>query len=133
MFNEIGKKIKGVTEAFCILEIIANVLGGGSLLLFGLDDENEIFIALGAIMLIFGTLFIWISHLVIYGFGELVDKVCDIESRKSETPNYSLSALAHEKDASEKDVLNTDGWICGSCGRKNKKSAPYCNGCGRRK
>ena len=75
MYDNIGKKIKGLAKAIFIIEVIAIVfigiggmassLGGGLLFLF----------VLGPIAAVLA----WMSTWLVYGFGELIDKVSDVE------------------------------------------------------
>ena len=82
MWNNIGKKLKGLAIVVFIIEALASVITG--LLLIEETDA-------GIILLLAGPLAAWISSWMLFGFGELVDKVTDIErntrsgERKSET------------------------------------------------
>lgn len=74
MYNNIGKKIKGLAKATFIIVTVICVLAG-----IGLMLSDEDLIAIGILTMIICPLIAWISSWVLYGFGELVDKVCDIE------------------------------------------------------
>lgn len=85
MYNNIGGKIKGLAKAISIVEAIAAVTTG--IALMASDDDM---ILVGLVVMLLGPLVAWVSSWLIYGFGELVDKACDIErntrggERKSE-------------------------------------------------
>lgn len=94
MYNRIGKKIKGLAIFFCILGIIGSVLSGIYVMLSGStiagflpsdllanisNATNAIAIAAGVIIMVLGSLLSWIGTWLLYGYGELIDKVTDIE------------------------------------------------------
>ena len=81
MYDNIGGKIKGLARAIFFIEAIGSIITGIAL---GVEYEFCFIICL------IGPLVAWISSWLLYGFGELVDKACDIEcntrggDRKSE-------------------------------------------------
>ena len=83
MYDNIGRKIKGLAKAFFIVEAIATVIAG--IALMAIDED-----LIGVLILILGPVVAWVSTWLLYGFGELIDKTCDIErntrggERKSE-------------------------------------------------
>ena len=82
MFDNIGGKIKGLAKVLFWLETIAAAIVG-----LGLVDGSE---GLSLLFALVGVLVAWISAWFLYGFGEIIDKLCDIErntrggERKSE-------------------------------------------------
>lgn len=71
MFKNIGKKIKGLAKVlFWLLAICSVVIG-----LYLLDDTDGISAAIG----VGGVLVAWIGSWFLYGFGEIIDKLCEIE------------------------------------------------------
>ena len=74
MYDNIGRKIKGLAIVVFIVEAIAAIIGGIALMIT-LDD----LILLGLLVLLFGPLVAWVSSWLLYGFGEIIDKLCDIE------------------------------------------------------
>lgn len=87
MFNNIGEKIKGLATAIFIIGVVLyGLVGIGMLIggLFMLADGSDaglamIFMAIPTFGI--GFLLSWLSVLVLYGFGDLVAKVSDIEKR----------------------------------------------------
>lgn len=73
MYDNIGGKIKGLAKAIFIVEAIAVVITGIALMAFDGD-----MIPLGLLVMVVGPLVAWVSSWLLYGFGELVDKTCDI-------------------------------------------------------
>lgn len=96
MFDNIGKKIKSLASILCWVGIIASVIT--AIIMFIMVEEGPystegLFMGLGFAFLIIGPLSAWASSFFMYGFGELIDKTCDIErntrggERKSVTQN----------------------------------------------
>lgn len=73
MYENIGGKIKGLAIAFCIIGAIASVISGIGILSDGYEP------LLGLLLLLFGPLVAWILSWFIYGYGLLIEKVCDTE------------------------------------------------------
>ena len=65
MFNNIGGKLKMVAEIFTVTGIIVSIIFG--ILMFA---ENFLY---GLLIMIAGSLISWLSSLVMYGFGHLIE------------------------------------------------------------
>ncbi len=74
MYDRIGKKIKGLANALMIIGIVLSVISGCIMI----ADSHSLILP-GLIVIIVGCLGAWLGNLVLYGFGELVDKTCDME------------------------------------------------------
>ena len=74
MYTCIGKKLKGLAIAMFIILAIAAIVCG---FVFGneLDSGGS-----GFLIFLSGAFIALVSSWVLYGFGELIDKVCSIES-----------------------------------------------------
>lgn len=68
MFKEVGKKIKGVAKGWFVLQCIGALIGG--IVLF---DGDEDMLPVALLIWVLGPLVAWISSLMLYGFGEIVD------------------------------------------------------------
>ncbi|HBJ18741.1 MAG TPA: hypothetical protein DDY70_03210 [Clostridiales bacterium] len=93
MYCNIGKKIKGLAVFFCVIGIIAQIILGivcilvGNGLLSALANSypalrqitSGTVTAGGIVVMVIGSIITWISTWLLYGYGELIDKVCDIE------------------------------------------------------
>lgn len=82
MFDNIGKKIKSLANVLCWVGIIASVIT--AIIMFVMVEEGPyrtegLYMGLGFAFLIIGPLSSWVSSFFMYGFGELIDKTCDIE------------------------------------------------------
>ena len=78
MYDNIGKKIKGLATVIFILEALAALISG--IAFMAIDDDM---IWLGVLIIIIGPVFAWISSWLLYGFGELIDKTADIARNTS--------------------------------------------------
>lgn len=94
MYNRIGGKIKGLAKAIFIVEAIAAVITG---IAFMVADEGPI--GYGLLIMLLGPVIAWISSWLLYGFGELIDKACDIElnTRGGEPKSEALARLDKER------------------------------------
>ena len=77
MYENIGKKIKTLATVMSVILIIGSVIGGIAVLVECDGDGDGAVI--GWLLMLLGPLFAWLSGFMLYGFGELVDKTCDIE------------------------------------------------------
>ena len=72
MYDNIGGKIKGLAKAIFIVEAIAAIIVG-----IVLWVETEVW---GCALILFcGPIVAWVSSCLLYGFGEIIDELCDIE------------------------------------------------------
>ena len=76
MFNyhDIGKKIKGLAKITFIVESIASVIIGICTLI-EMDFDSLAPIAI----IICGPFVAWVGSWLLYGFGEIIDKLSEIE------------------------------------------------------
>ena len=65
MFNNVGGKIKGLAQVLTWIGIAASIIGA--------LIQTKTSIILAVLTLGLGILFSWLSNLVLYGFGELVE------------------------------------------------------------
>jgi hypothetical protein len=80
LYSDIGNKIKRWAKWIFLVEAVCAIIGGIALLI-----EEEFLGGLAAIIL--GPIVAYVSTWLLYGFGEIVDKVCRLDS--------NLSVLAH--------------------------------------
>jgi len=73
MFDNIGDKIKVLAKVMFFLELITALIMGFALM-FGEGETGGV----GLIVFFVGPIVAWISSALLYGFGELIDKTCDI-------------------------------------------------------
>ncbi len=90
MFDDIGGKIKMVAKIACWIGIILSVC-------YGIYDFVHEMPVDGIIWIVVGPLSSWIGTFVLYGFGELIDRVTSIEykvNQLGETPKQNEGALS---------------------------------------
>lgn len=101
MYNNIGGKIKVLAKLGFIVEAIILVLAG-----IGLMVSTEEMLITGLIVMVVGPIISWVSSWLLYGFGELIDKACDIE--------YNTRNGGRNSDAqSEVEKLRSQGYFVG--------------------
>ena len=103
MFNNIGHKIKVIAYVFTILGIAASVIAGLIMILTG-----ERYALFGILTMIFGSLAAWIGSFLIYGFGELIDKTTDIDSKLA---NRKPRPTEKEDDEKKLKRLRDQGYL----------------------
>lgn len=150
MFNNIGSKIKVIAIIFFTLEMLGIIIS--SLVVLG-----ESFL-MGGVVFVGGFMAAYLSVVLIYAFGELVENSAIIASNTSGmsgssrhpfmnsgstigganqvpiNPNStgsSMHPLFRDEPPVKKDTT-PDYWVCPNCGRANHKTAGTC-GCGQRK
>ena len=104
MYSNIGGKIKGLAKVLFWLEAIASVIVG-----LVLVEDTE---GLSLLLAIAGVLVAWVSAWFLYGFGEIIDKLCDIErnTRGGERKSEAQSKVDYER-ISKIEKLRSQGLI----------------------
>lgn len=87
MFDNVGGKIKGVAMATFILELAAFVILG----LLILAQEN----LYGLLFLLLGPVIAWLSVLLLYGFGQLIEN-SDIIAEEYKRKNEKHEAIENK-------------------------------------
>ena len=98
MFEDIGKKIKGLALTVFWIETIGAFVTGMVLML-----TSEYLILSGLFVMFLGPLCAWLSTLVLYAFGELVDKT----SQNEENSRRILAILKNQKNSNPQPVTTT--------------------------
>ncbi len=152
MFNygRIGTKIKGLSKISFIAGAIATIILGTALLVIGIDGGVSALILLGLFIIVCGPIIAWVSSWLLYGFGEIVDKICDIElnTRINENKQKDSSKKIPEKKnkntptkSNNKQIIsgnivfneiNDNAWVCPECCRENSNDITECK-CGYQK
>ena len=84
MYDKIGGKIKGLAKAMFIVVTIPAVIVGIAIL--AIYEELMLY---GLLILILGPIIAWVSSFALYGFGELIEKVCEIATNTRTSQNVS--------------------------------------------
>lgn len=138
MFDNIGEKIKGLATFLFGIECIACIIAG--FVMMGVDDDWEYF-AIGLAIAFGGSLIAWASSFFMYGFGELICRVCSIEEKlnpqkvskpiEKEQEEEKTTWESVKKDLAEekkRELLPTSQQksTCAVCGRENEH-LKFCN------
>ena len=95
MYNDIGKKIKGLAKCIALTGALSAIIVG----IFIITKNKENALA-GVIVLIAGPIVTWVSSWELYAFGELIDKTCENEA----TTRESFDILISEVTAIERSI-----------------------------
>lgn len=124
MYDEVGDKIKTLAKVIAWLGIIASVVVGIVTISTGV----------GILVLILGPLFSWLSTLVLYGFGQLVENtdilVHQIMFYQPNSPYYNDQTNNFQPDKQHDNVNNNQA--NNSCSERmsdSRLSAKYCPNC----
>ena len=79
MFDNIGKKIKKLAEILCYIGIAISIIIGLVVMFISGSSRSTAPFFVGLLIMIIGSLFSWIGSFFTFGFGELIDKVTEIE------------------------------------------------------
>lgn len=123
MFNNVGEKIETFAKVIVWLGIIGSIIGG----IIFISSEN---IGMGIAIIIGGPIVSWLSSLILYGFGQLIensDYLVNAIYNISSNQYTSLSqSLANDTDGN----LSTHKWRCPKCNQMI--SSLPCEFCGYR-
>ena len=115
MYEDIGKKIKSLATIVCWLGIITSVII--AIFLFASIEKvsyhlEGTYTILGLCFMFLGPIVSWISGSLIYGFGELIDKACDIErNTRPHTENDTFQSSPDTDRAQTLQNLRSKGLI----------------------
>ncbi|MCH5202053.1 MAG: hypothetical protein J1F17_02495 [Oscillospiraceae bacterium] len=123
MFDEIGTRIKMYASVIFWIAVAASIIIGIVLISMGVKESHGGggLIAEGFFTLLFGWFPSYIGSLIVYGFGELIEKTTEIAKN-------SASSAATKRAVEVTD----DMWKCPACGKYHKNYVGTC-GCGMRK
>lgn len=80
MDKDIGKKIKKLTEDIVFLLTIPSVILGIAVMVLLSDTNFPLGIVVGIIIMVIGYFIAWLAKILLYGYGELIDKTSSIEA-----------------------------------------------------
>ncbi len=141
MFENVGKRIKEIAKLLFAIGVVLSVLLFIVMLIlaipnFDYGDEalGVVFLLIGIFSIIIGPVISWLSVLLLYAFGELVQKTCNLEKTFCED-----STVANEDDGPKwlsfklpnikKEISEPKAKKCKYCGKKVELSVERCD-CG---
>ncbi len=135
MFSNIGNKIRVLAKVICIIGIVCSAIAGVVVMIIGFvmlgkrqtSGTGVLLIFLGIFYAGLGALFSWIGSFVLYGFGQLVHSVQNLESRicDSVPDGYYGAPVAPAPGA-----YMPEEKVCPSCGSVNSANSKFCEKCG---
>ena len=154
MFSNVGTKIKKLAKILAWIDIIISIIGGVIMFFAGLFDPEYLWflIFLAPVTVLLGFLLAWLSTVLLYGFGELIEKsqanekntkeiACILKkqfpestkeaSTKKEPQNFGINqavSLNHSATATAATENNTV--ICLLCGCEQPAERNVCWHCG---
>ncbi|MEG1262861.1 MAG: hypothetical protein RSD95_12670 [Clostridia bacterium] len=84
MYQNIGKKIKGIAKFYAWMGVFFSVVYAAIIMIGGVPDVQIGMtgrIIAGIVVLAMGSLIAWISSWLVYGFGELIENVKKIADK----------------------------------------------------
>lgn len=117
MFDNIGGKMKSVAEVIVWLSIIGWVIIGSVMIAEARDsyDPSAIGTLGGLVVMIAGSFSSWVSSLVLYGLGQLIENT-DIISSK-----YAANTADKTQSASNVAKSSINPSACELCDKENVK------------
>lgn len=107
MYNNIGAKIKTLAKLIFIVFAILSVIVA---FMFMATDEEFIFF--GVLMLFVGPLVSWVTSWILYGFGEIIEKVTQIEiNTRRGKGRLEAESVAEEQRKSKLDIMYEKGLL----------------------
>ena len=108
MFNNIGKKLKGLASFLCWFGIISSAIT--ALILWGQNSYYYRTVGLGFAVLIVGSLASWIGSWTLYALGQIADDVRELKLSNDNTtvrPKYkqAVALLKQNKYEEAKEIL----------------------------
>ncbi|MBQ7802177.1 MAG: hypothetical protein IJ375_07650 [Oscillospiraceae bacterium] len=98
MYHEVGQKIKKWAEILVIIDtIIFITLGVLVCAYFFSRDEMLLGLVLAVLVVLVGYFISWLSHLLLYAFGELVDRTISIDDALQLQERRYLQKIKQQK------------------------------------
>lgn len=91
MYNNIGHKIKVLAKVMCWIGIAVSVLAGIAFLIIYFRMRyyrSPEYLITAISCIVFGPLLSWLNNMLLYGFGELIDKTSAIEKNTKHSGNF---------------------------------------------
>ena len=105
MYDEIGKKIKTLAIATFIVEAIASVILG----IYFIFDYADLLIIL--LTFIAGPIVAWVSSWLLYGLGEIIDRLCAIDRNTRAEVKSNAQTKEDDKKISQIERLRSKSLI----------------------
>ena len=135
-YDNIGKKIKTLARCLFIIGMVLGIIAGAILIIGGCVTGDFGFAFLGLLLILFYPFLTWISSWTLYGSGEMIDKICEIE-RNTRTNEKKENIVDFAPTPPQKEELTEEISttipkifqcpICGELVEEGIASCPKCN------
>ncbi len=99
MFDQIGQRIKTLAVVITVIGMIVSVIAGCDYIF---NKSRRIY---GLIIIVGGIIASWASTFILYGFGEIIDKLCDISQSLNEQKILAVAKEAENIDNIDKQAV----------------------------
>ena len=111
MYDNIGRKIKVLARTIFVILTVLTVIAGIIYFFIANKSGNEFFYFIGILYIILGPVCAWASTLTLCGFGEIIDKLTDIEYNTRKENTKSRSDMIQEiEDSYKNGVISEDSY-----------------------
>ncbi len=133
MYENVGEKIKSLAITIAVIEFLLTAIPG--IILMATDESM---ILTGLIVIIVGFIVAWLSSLLLYGFGELIELTASNERNTRSILNLlkqkelSTPASANAPQGAKSEPLYTEeSIVCPACNFKQPAYRTVCFHCGK--
>lgn len=143
MYKNIGRKIKAVAKFIGFSGIGISIIAGLVLLFVSSSQDEAIYIAIGILVVLLGSIISWASTIALYGFGQLVENTDilvqqNINIKVNYHPNNYEAPFIPQSNPqyyrpdyhsdNYSDMRNVNKKYCANCGKI--VTGKFCPSCG---
>ena len=112
MYKNTGSRIKDIAELLAGLGISLCIVLGIALFLFGMAADNGVIglplVIAGVVIAILGSIFVWWSHILLAGYGELIEETTKSAAELKEIKELLAGKHVNFKeDEASKEEIST--------------------------
>lgn len=130
MFNNIGKKIQFVSKIIFWVDVILNIAAAFVFFILAIVKSQGELAIYGSASLILGPVVAYLSAIITYGFGELIENSAQIRINTTVKTTDTAKTTTKKVDAKPQEK---ETWKCKACGAENPLSTISCRDCGKMK
>lgn len=130
MNENVGKNIKRWAKVLFIIFLILTGISLFALFVFAIEEGEEMAAAMFFLLPPMGAVgycIVRVSMLVLYGFGELIDRAV---SQDNKMPKLKYVQQPAPQPAPQPPVQKPVSFACPECGHQNPHDAKFCENCG---
>ena len=127
MFKNSGRKIMVSSKVLFVMQVVLYSFLGIMLIIEGIDNEEDMQILTGAVILIVGNISAWLNNILTYAFGTLVGKT-EENAENTKAMLGKMDTIISKMNAPAAEAPKD--WFCTECGTKNEPESAFCKECG---